>query len=235
MAESKYFPNLQNGKDDADVEQVENAFSLIESDINLKVDKVDGKGLSTNDFTNDEKIKLSGLENYNDNEIRGLINAEIENRSQAVEGLWGAVNLKVDKVDGMGLSDNNFTNDYKVKVDNMYDENGKIPTDKIPNPPVIGSITGEINVNSIYDLGVQTNLSITLPVGQVGDWAQIDFISGVTPTNLIINATSSALISDYEFVPDANTIYTLFFDYGRLSESSYGWRFSNAEYTYREV
>lgn len=29
-----------------------------------KVDKVEGKGLSTNDFTNDQKTKLEGLENY---------------------------------------------------------------------------------------------------------------------------------------------------------------------------
>ena len=34
-----------------------------------KVDKVDGKGLSTNDFTNEDKEKLDGLENYDDTEI----------------------------------------------------------------------------------------------------------------------------------------------------------------------
>lgn len=33
-------------------------------DISGKVDKVEGKGLSTNDFTNEEKTKLAGLENY---------------------------------------------------------------------------------------------------------------------------------------------------------------------------
>ena len=31
---------------------------------NKKVDKVDGKGLSTNDYTNEEKAKLEGLKNY---------------------------------------------------------------------------------------------------------------------------------------------------------------------------
>lgn len=34
-----------------------------------KVDKVDGKGLSTNDFTNEDKEKLDSLENYDDTEI----------------------------------------------------------------------------------------------------------------------------------------------------------------------
>lgn len=38
--------------------------------IDDKVDKVSGKGLSTNDFTTAEKNKLSGLENYDDSEIK---------------------------------------------------------------------------------------------------------------------------------------------------------------------
>lgn len=33
-------------------------------DLEKKVDKIDGKGLSTNDYTNDEKNKLAELENY---------------------------------------------------------------------------------------------------------------------------------------------------------------------------
>lgn len=35
-----------------------------------KVDKVDGKGLSTNDYTNEDKAKLDSLENYDDTEIK---------------------------------------------------------------------------------------------------------------------------------------------------------------------
>lgn len=40
-----------------------------------KVDKVEGKGLSTEDFTTEEKTKLAGLSNYNDDDIRELITA----------------------------------------------------------------------------------------------------------------------------------------------------------------
>lgn len=43
-----------------------------------KVDKEEGKGLSTNDFTEEEKNKLAGLENYNDSEIREELNNIIE-------------------------------------------------------------------------------------------------------------------------------------------------------------
>lgn len=38
-----------------------------------KVDKQTGKGLSTNDYTTEEKTKLAGLSNYNDSEVRELI------------------------------------------------------------------------------------------------------------------------------------------------------------------
>lgn len=38
-----------------------------------KVDKVSGKGLSTNDFTNADKNKLDDLENYDDAEVKADI------------------------------------------------------------------------------------------------------------------------------------------------------------------
>lgn len=43
-----------------------------------KVDKEQGKGLSTNDFTNLLKEKLENLENYNDTEIRNLLNSSLK-------------------------------------------------------------------------------------------------------------------------------------------------------------
>lgn len=39
-----------------------------------KVDKEEGKGLSSNDFTNEEKEKLSSLENYDDTQVKQDIN-----------------------------------------------------------------------------------------------------------------------------------------------------------------
>lgn len=74
MAESKYFPNLSNGVDDADVEQVETAFSLIEADMDNKVDKADGKGLSSNDYTTAEKTKVANLPDDTNTELNGKIN-----------------------------------------------------------------------------------------------------------------------------------------------------------------
>ena len=42
-------------------------------DVSGKVDKVTGKGLSSNDYTDADKLKLTGLENYDDTQVRGLI------------------------------------------------------------------------------------------------------------------------------------------------------------------
>lgn len=49
------------------------------SEVNRKEYSVPGKGLSANDFTNEEKSKLSGLQNYNDADIRKRI-TEVEGK-----------------------------------------------------------------------------------------------------------------------------------------------------------
>lgn len=46
----------------------------VNTSISNKVDKVSGKGLSTNDFTTAEKNKLAGLSNYDDTELQNELN-----------------------------------------------------------------------------------------------------------------------------------------------------------------
>lgn len=53
------------------IDVINNHVELIEG----KVDRQPGKGLSTNDYTTEEKNKLAGLTNYNDSEVRELITA----------------------------------------------------------------------------------------------------------------------------------------------------------------
>lgn len=55
-------------------------------DISGKVDKVQGKGLSTEDYTTEDKQKLAGLSNYDDTGIQNAIN-RIQN---AIDALTGA-------------------------------------------------------------------------------------------------------------------------------------------------
>lgn len=53
------------------IDVINNYAEIIEG----KVDRQTGKGLSTNDYTTEEKNKLAGLTNYNDSEVRELITA----------------------------------------------------------------------------------------------------------------------------------------------------------------
>ena len=47
MAQSKYFPNLSNGVDDADVEQIEAAFAAVEEDMNAKISDITDGAVTT--------------------------------------------------------------------------------------------------------------------------------------------------------------------------------------------
>ena len=75
--------NLQSGQgtNNTDITDLKNRVTTLEGDNktnktnidnlqNNKVDKVEGKGLSTEDYTTEEKQKLAGLNNYNDAEIK---------------------------------------------------------------------------------------------------------------------------------------------------------------------
>ena len=52
--------------------------------VGTKVDKVDGKGLSTNDYTTEEKVKLATLENYDDTALAGRVTT-LENAGYQTE------------------------------------------------------------------------------------------------------------------------------------------------------
>lgn len=83
----KYFNGkewlLVNNKATEDITALEEKVTTLEEN---KVDKVEGKQLSTEDFTTEEKTKLAGLENYDDTDLRGLIQA----LSERVETLENA-------------------------------------------------------------------------------------------------------------------------------------------------
>lgn len=71
-----------------------NYYTKSETDTKLttKVDKVLGKGLSTNDFTSAEKTKLAGLVNYDDTAIKKQITD--------IETSIGGINTMLDEING---------------------------------------------------------------------------------------------------------------------------------------
>lgn len=111
-----------------------------EQAIAAKVDKVEGKGLSEEDFTSTLKTKLEGLENYDDEQVKSdivsLDGAYKEADSALSERILSneqAIATKVDKVDGKGLSTNDFTNALKTKLEGLENFDSTDIDDKINN------------------------------------------------------------------------------------------------------
>lgn len=82
--------------------------------------------MSEEDFTTALKTKLEGLNNYNDTDIKNDIasldtayktaDTALEEKITANEQ---AIATKVDKVDGMGLSQESFTTALKTKLEGL--------------------------------------------------------------------------------------------------------------------
>lgn len=115
---------------------------------NAKVDKITGKGLSTNDFTNTLKEKLDGIEKGAqvntvtsvagktgdvtlEKKDVGLANADnTADKDKPVSTAQQiALDDKVDKVTGKGLSEANFTAEEKEKLKNIAPEATKTIVD----------------------------------------------------------------------------------------------------------
>ena len=91
----KYFNGtkwvLVNNKATEDISQIKQQIADLEQN---KEDKVEGKGLSTEDYTTQEKNKLASLQNYNYDEVRELISA-LNLRLTTLEGDYEALEARV--------------------------------------------------------------------------------------------------------------------------------------------
>ena len=102
------------------------------ADLDKKVDAIAGKGLSTEDFTTEEKAKLASLKNI---DISG----------------------KVDKEEGKGLSTNDFTTAEKAKLEGIaegatrviVDDTIKESTNAVQNSAVKKALDGKAD-NSVF-------------------------------------------------------------------------------------
>ena len=101
--------------------------------LQARVMKETGKGLSSNDYTNSEKAKLEGIEAGANKTIvqNKMIIAALQSQSDALNSSCNALNAsiqslnkkstdldraKVDKVEGKGLSSNDYTDEEKAKL-----------------------------------------------------------------------------------------------------------------------
>lgn len=89
---------------------------VIKAELDKKVDKVSGKGLSTNDYTTAEKNKLSGIEaGANKTTVDAALSATSTNPVQN-KAVKEELDKKVAAVSGKGLSTNDYTTAEKNKL-----------------------------------------------------------------------------------------------------------------------
>lgn len=150
-------------------EQPISSVTGLETALNAKVDKVSGKGLSTEDFTSAEKNKLSGVEegataNQADSFLLNRANHSGTQNISTVTGLQSILDGKVDKVEGMGLSQENFTSEEKNKLSLLEEPHfkGLFPSLEaleaaVPNPvpgdnaQVAGANPGDPSITYVWD------------------------------------------------------------------------------------
>lgn len=138
------------------------------TDLDSKVNKVNGKALSSNDYTNADKAKVDAIPlnpKYTDTtydlsgyakktDIKTKLSEMVEDSTHRVvtdteKSTWNAVENKVDKVAGKGLSTNDFSNSHKTKVDAI--PSSPKYTDTITT---INGKTGAISKADITALGI---------------------------------------------------------------------------------
>lgn len=100
----------------------ENWVEDVNEQLDGKVDKVTGKGLSTNDYTTDDKAKLAALNNYDDTALSNRIGT-IETNYVTSSTFTSSLSNKVDKVAGKGLSTNDYSNEDKLKLAGLFNYN----------------------------------------------------------------------------------------------------------------
>ena len=105
-------------------------------------------------------------------------------------------------------------------------------------PVTADAMPATLAVNTLYSINntSSTGVALTLPQGQNGDFIQYDFVTGTTAPTVTIQSTYG--MTEFDFTPEANKIYSLFFDWGIIavenSANVYGWRISYAEYDYTQ-
>lgn len=149
---------------------LERLWSKITAKLDLKVDKVNGKGLSTNDYTTTEKNKLAGiatgatktvvdtaLSSSSTNPVQNkVVNTAISNLNTLVGDtavstqITNAVANKVDKVSGKGLSTNDYTTAEKNKLSGI---------DTGANKTIVDSVLSTTSTNPVQNKVVNTAIS----------------------------------------------------------------------------
>lgn len=185
--------DLQEGQGTAssEITSLENRVTTLEKDntknkqdIANKVDKVEGKGLSTEDYTTAEKEKLAGLSNYNDTEIKQdiqelqskneeqdkkieTIEAEQESQNDLLQRTQNAlINITTPKSSNINVKDSSYLN-AKIDVFGISKQETRSGKNKFNIEKLTGtnitdkdSKTGAFKMSNCWGIIVMDNASL---------------------------------------------------------------------------
>ena len=187
--------------------------------LNEKVDKVSGKSLSTNDYTNAEKTKLAGIEananNYShpSSHPASIITETSEKRfvTDNEKATW---NNKVDKISGKGLSTNDYTTEEKNKLQGIA-VNANNYTHPSSHPASFITESTDKQFVTAAQKNTWTNkLDSTYPssanqtvANAIGGFAIGDSLSGMSLVQIIEKMLCTASSSGGEDTPTPEIIY----------------------------
>lgn len=121
-----------------------------------KVDKVEGKGLSTNDYTTEEKTKLSGIDTGA--EVNVIESVVINGTTATITNKTASVNISAGSIDTISVNGTNVPADQNKNV------NIAVPTKVSDITNDSGFITG-INSNDVTTALGYTPYNATNPSG----------------------------------------------------------------------
>lgn len=174
-----------------------------------KVDKVSGKGLSTNDFTDALKTKLDGIATgANKTTVDSALSSSSTNPVQN-KVINTALGNKVDKVSGKGLSTNDFTDTLKAKLENQADNpfNSFITNAayKYGSTTTNGTISSGVSVLDLSDFAKKADIaSVYKPKGSVA-FASLPTLSNASVGD-VYNVTN-AFTTTSSFIEGAGKSY----------------------------
>ena len=158
---------------------------VINTALSNKVDKVSGKGLSTNDYTSADKKKLSGIETEANKTVVDTALSDTSTNPVQNKVVNTALNNKVDKVSGKGLSTNDYTTAEKNKLSGI--ESGA-------NKTVVDSDLSSTSTNPVQNKVINTALS-----------NKMDKENPTGTGSFSLNRKADTTVGNYSFAEGHNT------------------------------
>lgn len=144
-----------------------------------KVDKVSGKGLSTNDFTNADRVKLAIIDSIIDDVPKSGSTHPVSSG-----GVYDALGNKVDKVQGKSLSTEDFTAMYKawldVSMQSPLNHNGIFRGKDLTNVYTIDQMYSMIHSGNFDDLYLGDYFTEQITTDIMTRFTGAEFESGTT-------------------------------------------------------